>query len=76
MKRLFKLEEEVLAAMLNEWFNDNIEKFNHSINPKFWNRNPVAKVLKTNMKKLNKFKHHARGRHIKGEFTKLKELDF
>jgi hypothetical protein len=56
-----KLNENKLAADLQKWFDDN-----NLITIHFWERNPVANVIKKQLKQIGKWKYRARGNPRKG----------
>jgi hypothetical protein len=63
-----KINEKELSEVLNQWFNQNQLKI---IGDKgFWRKNPVAKIIKTKLKSNKRWKDRARGKAVKGQWTK------
>jgi len=44
MDKILKIDEKELAKYLEVWFKEQIKE--NTDKPNFWNRNPVAKVIK------------------------------
>lgn len=55
------MDEETLSKELNNWFKTTNTNKIH-----FWNRNPVGKVLKDNLIKIEHWKNARRGNPAKG----------
>lgn len=51
------MNEKELAKLLNEWFSNNSYQ-----NKNFWCRNPVAKVIKSNLKNWKHWKNKGKRR--------------
>lgn len=62
------MKEKELAAELNNWFKQIKIKQN------FWNRNPVAQVIKENLSKIGNFKNLPRGNPRKAHETMRQKL--
>ncbi len=77
MNKLNKLDEIALAVALEEWFNNN--QINFFVKKNLWARNPVAKIIKSKLKQLKKWKNGKRGKAVKGQWTQanpIKEINF
>jgi hypothetical protein len=61
MENLTKIDEIKLAEYLKQWFNQNNISKDH-----FWERNPVAVIIKNNLKSSGKWRNRARGNPRKG----------
>ena len=67
MQDLTRIDERKLAEALTQWFNQNHATF--ILNKNFWNRNPVAFLIKTRLKSMKKWKNGRRGKAIPGQWT-------
>jgi hypothetical protein len=56
------MNEKELANEINNWFNSKYNDFN----PNFWNRNPVARAIKSNLVNNKHWKGLRRGNPAKG----------
>jgi hypothetical protein len=56
------MNENELAIEINNWFNTKYDDSNRN----FWNRNPVANVIKSNLKRKEHWKYATRGNPAKG----------
>jgi hypothetical protein len=62
------MKDDILAAHLEVWFENNAHKIN------IWNQTKTGKLLKEKLKQLDHWKNKKRGIHAKGE-KKIKKLD-
>jgi hypothetical protein len=73
MLELTKLDEIKLADAIDQWFNQN--QINFFTNKNFWVRNPVAAVIKRQLKSKKKWKNGRRGKAIPGQWTQKNPED-
>lgn len=75
MQNLIKTEinKEELSKVIKLWFEANQDEINNDRN--FWSRNPVGKLIKSNLTRLEYWRNKKRGNPKKGWLGYLRQKD-